>query len=474
MKPGLLVFMFQKRCRHGARHQDDKRSCSSKNTGAVYPYLAKEQAMNWVMELGVQGLHALLQLFMHPFYYAGILFILLQYRRQIAFERKLFSTKLHSLLSETWRTVLWGWIGGIAASVVMAGVGATIEPEAVILIWLISLLLILIRVRFLCWAYAIGVIGVLQAIVLAVPALQDSSASWAWFTAPLLAVNMPSMLALIAILHLVEAMLIRRQGARFGTPMFFESKRGKIVGGYQLQGFWPVALFLLVPVQNGGVGPLPWTPLLGGDLWNSGWTVIGFPVMIGFTEMTMSRLPKEKVKVSSNWLVLYSAALLLLAGMTALWPALTAAACLLCIAMHEALIAYSRWDEAKRAPLFVHSSKGLKILGILPGSPAEEMGLVVGEIVHKVNGVPVRTKQELHLAMQQNSAFCKLEVLNLAGESKFLKRAVFSGDHHQLGIILAPDQDALYYAEEKQTSIWAYFRRKPAGLNNNKRNSESM
>ncbi|MHC2183494.1 membrane protein YdbS with pleckstrin-like domain [Paenibacillus sp. PvR148] len=436
--------------------------------------MVKEQAMDWVMELSVRGLHALLQLFMHPLYYVGILFIVLQYRRQIAFERKLFSTKLHSLLSETWRTVLWGWIGGIAASVIMAGVGATIEPEAVLLLWIISLLLIWIRVRFLCWAYAVGIIGILQAIVLAVPALQDGGAAWAWITKPLLALNMPSLLALTAILHLVEAMLIRGQGPRFGTPMFFESKRGKIVGGYQLQGFWPVALFLLVPIQNSGGVPLPWTPLLGGDLWSSGWTIIGFPVMIGFSEMTMSRLPKEKVRISSNWLVLYSGVLLLFAVMAALWPWLTFVACLLCIVMHEAMIVYSRWDEARRIPIYVHGDKGLYILGILPGSPAEELGLVVGETLHKINGVRVRTKQELHLAMQQNSAFCKLEVLNLAGESKFLKRAVFFGDHHQLGIILAPDQDALHFAEEKQTSIWAYLSRRLIGLKNNKPGSKSM
>ncbi|UUZ82654.1 hypothetical protein LJK88_00815 [Paenibacillus sp. P26] len=62
-------------------------------------------------ELADRGLQALLQPLLHPFYYVGILFIILQYRRQIAFERKLFSTKLHSLLSETWRTVLWGWSG---------------------------------------------------------------------------------------------------------------------------------------------------------------------------------------------------------------------------------------------------------------------------------------------------------------------------------------------------------------------------
>jgi hypothetical protein len=76
----------------------------------------------------------------------------------------------------------------------------------------------------------------------------------------------------------------------------------------------------------------------------------------------------------------------------------------------------------------------------------------------------VHTKRELHQAMQLNSAFCKLEVLNLAGESKFVKHALFSGEHHQLGILLAPDQDAMYYAEEKQTHILAYVSRKLVGL----------
>ncbi|TVY09359.1 PDZ domain-containing protein [Paenibacillus cremeus] len=418
--------------------------------------------MNLVADVGYRGLQALLQLVLHPFYYVGLIFIVLQYRRQIAFERKLFATKLHSLVSETWRTVLWGWIGGLFASVLMAVVGATVQPEAVTLLWVISLVLILFRVRFLCWAYAVGIIGVLQTVVGAFGVLRDE-ASIAWLTGPLMQLSMPAMLALVAILHLVEALFVRRQGARFGTPMFFGSKRGKIVGGYHLQGFWPMTLFLLVPVQNGGPA-LPWTPLLGGDLWQHGWALVGFPVMIGFAEMTISRLPRDKVRISSNLLLLYAGIMLGLAALASLWPVLTLPACLLCILLHEAIIWYSRWEETHRVPLFVHGSRGLKILGLLPGSPAEELGMQVGETVHKVNGVLVRTKSELHQAMQVNSAFCRLEILNLAGESKFLKRAMFSGEHHQLGIILAPDQDALHYAEEKQRPIFAYLSRRLVGL----------
>ncbi|NHN33912.1 PDZ domain-containing protein [Paenibacillus agricola] len=419
--------------------------------------------MNVYMEIANKGLHALLQLFINPFYYIGIIFIILQYRRQISLERKLFHTKLHSLLGQTWKTLLWGWVGGLAASIVMAFVGATVQAEAIVFLWVISLLLLFIRVRFLCWAYAIGVIGILHSLWIMVPALSGYP-SMSWFADPLLQLNMPSLLALIAILHIVEAILIRKRGAETGTPMFYESKRGKIVGGYQLQGFWPVVLFLVVPMQGGG-SLLPWTPLMGGDLWSGGWAIIGFPMMLGFADITLSRLPQEKARISSNLLLLYAAVVLLLALLAYLGPIATIIASMGCIALHESLRLYSRWDESNRQPYFVHDHRGLKILGIIPGSPAAELGIVPGEMIHKVNGQPIGSRQELHQAIMLNSAFCKLEILNLAGENKFLKRAMFSGEHHQLGIILAPDQDALYYAEEKQLHFLGYLRSRLSGVN---------
>jgi len=421
--------------------------------------------MTLFMDVAQKGLQALLQLLSHPFYYIGILFIVLQYRRQILFERKLFHTKLHSLLSETWRTVLWGWIGGIAASVLMAVVGATIQAEAIILLWIVSLALILFRVRFFCWAYAIGLLGAAQAVLGWFPQWSaGASGVGAWFADALRGLNMPALLALVAVLHLVEALFVRQQGARIATPMFYESKRGKIVGGYHLQGFWPLTLFLLVPMQGAAGSPLPWTPLLGGDLWSGGWTIVGFPVMIGFAEITRSRLPKEKARMSAKLLAVYAASVLLLAILAKLVPVLMILSSLLCIVLHEGLLVYSRWDEAKRSPAFVHDKRGLKILAVLPNSAAAGLKLEAGEIIHKVNGVPVHTKRELHQAMQLNSAFCKLEVLNLAGESKFVKHALFSDEHHQLGILLAPDQEAMYYAEERQTHLFAYLSRKLVGV----------
>ncbi len=80
----------------------------------------------------------------------------------------------------------------------------------------------------------------------------------------------------------------------------------------------------------------------------------------------------------------------------------------------------------------------------------------------------VRSREQLHQALRLNPAFCKLEVLNLNNMSKFAQRAMFSGEHHQLGIILAPDEEALYSVSEDKINLLTYFRHRLSGLKSNK------
>lgn len=418
--------------------------------------------MELTQEIFARFIGSLLQLFIQPLYYLGILFIILQYRRQVMLERKLFHTRLHSVVEEVWRTILWGWVAGLAASFVMGFLGVAITMEAIVWIWGISIVLIFFRLRYLCFAYAAGGIGILWSVVQWFPQWADMEAI-RWLTLPLSKLDMPSLLALAGILHLIEALLIRWQGARAAMPLFMEGKRGKIVGGYQLHGFWPVPLFLVIPANTDGSW-LAWTPLFGGGLWSDGWAMIAFPVVIGFAEMTMSRLPLDKVRLSSTMLFSYGLVVVALALIAEFLPAATIAVSALVIMLHEALVLYSGWEETKRSPFYVHSPQGLKILDVIPNSPAMGLGIVAGEIIYKVNGVRVGTKEELHKAMQLNSAFCKMEILNLEGQSKFVSRGIFAGEHHQLGILLAPDEDAMYYVGTKQSSLFAYLAARITGL----------
>jgi len=401
---------------------------------------------------------AIISLFVQPFYYIAILFIIFQYIKQIQIERRLFAVKLHGWPRLVLRSVCWGLLIGLGLSVAGAFIGTALTPNAVLWLWCIAVLLMLIRIRYLCFAYSAGIIVLLQWVLGWTP-LAEGTGWLAQAGRSLAAIDSAGLLLLVALLHLAEALLVWRQGDRLATPLFLEGKRGKLVGGYALQGFWPVPLLLLVPSAAGGASglTLPWTPLFGAD-WSQGWSIVAMPMIIGFTELTRSMLPQEKSKHAAKGLLLYSVCLAG-AALAAWWvPALLPIAALVSVLLHEVIIWRSRIVESARTPIYVHDARGLRILGIVPGTPAETMGLLTGEIIYKVNGRPVHSKEELYEALYQNPAFCKLEVLNLQGEVKFAQRARYAGEHHQLGVILAPDEQANYYAGEGPTSLLELLR----------------
>ncbi|MNH30491.1 Cell division topological determinant MinJ [compost metagenome] len=87
------------------------------------------------------------------------------------------------------------------------------------------------------------------------------------------------------------------------------------------------------------------------------------------------------------------------------------------------------------------STKGAIIAAVLPDSPAEKMGLLVGECIRKVNGRPVFTEAELYEALQLNAAHCRLEVLDLNNEIRLTQHVIYSNDHYRIGLLLAEQRD---------------------------------
>lgn len=403
-----------------------------------------EWAWPWLAAIG----EAMLQMIVQPFYYIGIILVALMYQRQLLQERKLFHVRLQSSMIQTIRSVLGGFMIGIIVSLLSLFIGSHLTWGSLVWLWGAALFLALFRLRYLCIAYAAGLLGVLQFGLNLAPGWQPSG----WLGSAmdtLRALDMPALLVLAALLHLGEAMLVRMQGVALSSPLLFEGKRGKLVGGYQLHHLWPIPLLILVPVAGSGA-ELAWSPLLHGG---GGYALMALPVLIGFSEATQSMLPEQKARLSSKRLMYYGAGLLVLAVLAAWWTPLVLVAALAAFAGHEFLVWYSGYEENKSSPAFVHPEHGLKVLGVIPDSPADELGIEAGETVYKANGVLVHSPEELHRSLRMNPAFCKLEVRNRQGESKFLQRAIYEGEHHQLGVIFAPNNE----------ETWA-IRMRPANL----------
>ncbi|MEK5550907.1 PDZ domain-containing protein [Paenibacillus sp. FSL L8-0689] len=406
--------------------------------------------LEWALQWGWSVLNACLYLLMQPFYYISILIVALGYRRQMLLERKLFHTKMHSWASETWRVVWSGLLAGMALSVLGMFVSVHLNPASIVCLWVATLLLMLVRVRYLCLAYSVGLLGVVQFFLNVASGWQPVGALGTSVTA-IRGLDIPALLVLVAVLHVAEALLVRWQGGKAATPLFVEGKRGRLVGGYRMEDLWPIPLLLLVPTQGGFM--LPWTPLFGGDA-GTGYMLAALPVLMGFSSVTLGQLPRQKAVLTSNRLLLYSVALLLLSLLAAWWSPLILLAALFSFLAHEALIWYGNMEESRLSPMFVHPEQGMRVLAVLPDSPATAMGILPGEAIYRVNGIVVNTRAELHQALRINSAFCKLEVRNLQGESKFVQRGMYDGDHHQLGVVLAPDADASWAVSLQPASIY--------------------
>ncbi len=404
-------------------------------------------------ELLMTLLNGLANFFLNPLLYLFLLFIYLHYRRQMIMERQLFSVRIQSPFVQTLRSIGMGLVGGLIASVLSCGLGMIVRIEDVWMLWVIAIVLAVIRLRFLCLAYATGVLTLLHIIAQFFPNLaqiQGIGQVWQW----LLEVQPLPLLGLVAILHLVEALLVRWNAGRDASPLFIGGKRGRIIGAYQLHSFWLTPLFILVqmPAGTGVTGALfPGWPLFAPDSASFGLLLI--PAVTGFSDLTQTMTARRKAKELSAQLALYSIVLLALTYAAAWVPLLSLLPALFAFAGHEALGVYSKWREEKLSPYFIQSSKGIKVMAVLPQTPAEVMGIRAGEIIIKVNGIPVREKEQLYPALQVNPAFCKMEVLTYDGEVKFVQCAIYAGNHHQLGIVVVPDATTQHFVDIRRASV---------------------
>ncbi len=412
--------------------------------------------MEWIIEFVNRFLKATQLLLANPIYYLGLLIIILQFRKHIQLERKLFHTRLHSLFTESWRMLIWGWLIGLIFSFVFLFIGIQLKQEWIILIWIISLCLMIVKVRYLCIAYSVGVIGLLQFGLSFLP--NASGLQWLDDITQLIAeVDLISLLFIVAILHMFEGALLWLQGGDLAVPIYVEGKRGFVIGGFQTQTLWIVPLFVLVPMEMGTTSVIPWGTYMGVDF-SQGWGFIAFPAMIGFSQFALSRIPQTKGRQDGTSLFFFGIVILITAGVSQYFSWFYVVGASLSIFLHELLTVWSIFQEKRKKPLYVNDHNGLTVLAVIPKSLAVKRGIQTGEIIHRVNGVRIATLDQLYMALLRNSAYCKLEVMNLEGEIKFINTPLFDGDHHQLGIVFAPDPYTTEHVKMRHFHLFDYFR----------------
>lgn len=248
----------------------------------------------------------------------------------------------------------------------------------------------------------------------------------------------PSVVILLALLLISEGILISRNASKGSSPKLVKSKRGQNVGAHEVKRLWLLPVFLLIP---GDVLTLPfeWWPVF--HIGAESYSLLLVPFAVGFNQQIQGMLPKQSIQLHGRKVITLGIVTLILSVIGYWYPLISIGVAALAIIGRELISLMQRLKDDNLPFYFSKKNNGLMIIGIIPESPADKMGLQVGELISKLNGVTIRDEQIFYEALQKNRAHCKLEVLDINGEVRFVQRALYEGDHYELGILFVQDQN---------------------------------
>ena len=385
----------------------------------------------WLVEL----LKGTGKLFLHPVLYylvflAGILGVM-----RVKRERKNFHIRAHDAYFELRQLFPTGILIGLVLSLLVVAAGVTVPFAAILLIAGFTLLWSLTtNVRWISPAYTIG------AAFFTLILIEENHWSFPIFSKTFQELSdkiYPSVVVVLGLLLIAEGMLIFRNGSYGTSPKLTKSKRGQNVGLHEVKRLWMVPLFLLIP-GNALHLPFDWWPVfhLGADEYS----LIFVPFAIGFHQQVKGMLPKVAIQLQGRRVIVLGVFVTLLSVAGYWFPLSSIVTAGLAVLGRELISLLTSMKDDNLPFYFSRKNKGLMIIGVIPDSPANKMQLQVGETISKANGVLVYDEKVFYEALQKNRAHCKLEVLDTNGEIRFVQRALYEGDHHELGILFVQDE----------------------------------
>ncbi len=382
-----------------------------------------------------------------------LLVIYFQYRRLAATEKRLFGRSRTEVFRQVFNSVIYGAVAGFVASTLLLFLGVSLTDLGILYILPLAFLLLLFKMRFLCFAYAGGLVALLSSLLNLFPVVGSLLENT--FLEGLLYIHVPGLLSLIAVLHLIESVLIRFSGHLNPSPVYLKTPEGQIVGGFSLQVFWPlplVGLILAAALQLPATGEtlaMPdWWPLLGiADfrLAEEGLVFIMLPLVawLGYGDIAVSSSPREKTRFSSRILAIYSLTLMGLALLATHFSWLIFPAALFSPLGHELLIRQGNRREFNGKYLFAPAEKGVKVLAVFPGTPAATF-LESGDIILSITEKEVNDIPSLWAAIYDYYPFVHFEVLKTDGRIVKKNPSLPSLNQNSLGAILVPENPSSY------------------------------
>lgn len=382
----------------------------------------------WLIEIA-KGIG---KIFLNPLLYWSFLFVFLVGYKRIKKERVNFGIKVFDIFSEWKGTWMVSLIFGIIISLTTIGVGIVFSYETILLLCVAVILLsLLFKFTLLSASYTVGITYLL---LLLLPFLLQNQS---YVEVDLFSkTNFTGLAILLGIFLIAESILLMRVKRNESFPGLVVGNRGAWVGQHRVKKLSMIPFFALVPA--GMVTPIaPFWPYF--SIGETSYSLILVPFVIGFEFIVRGSLPKSAATRLAKATAYLGVIVLLVAigSIYLFWLSLVSV--LIAILGREYIRYRHKVNDRNGLAYFHQLNKGLKILGIIPGSPADRLHVLTGETISKINGKSIKSEDEFYLALQGSGSYFKLEILDDAGELRFLRSAFYEGEHHELGFLFTTE-----------------------------------
>lgn len=390
--------------------------------------------------------------YFEPIFWMIIALVGYQYWQLQKSQMRMFGVCGFSLSQQIILAVMLGSIGGMLGSFLLTIVGTNVDQLGLAYIWPVAIVLMAVNMRFLCFAYAGGLVALSKVLI-----------GWP-------AVNVSQVLVLVAILHITESILIAISGYYGSMPIILRRKNGQLVGAFNLQNFWPLPLLLMsavaIPQLNvpDSVLAMPdWWPLLPitkslpeGHIWM--YAMVSVVAALGYTDIAVASSPQMRRRKSALHLGAYSILLLALALLSVKYQWLQGVAAVVSFAGHELLIQMDNRQELEGVPRYVPPARGLMVLDTVVDTPALKAGIKSGDILLQLHTMDINTREQLAEAISFAPAEFILQILRNGRNIE--KKVAFSKGQRMLGVILVPEGNEQYYVQMTEDRFWLWEKAK--------------
>ncbi|WP_244856902.1 PDZ domain-containing protein [Oceanobacillus sp. J11TS1] len=382
----------------------------------------------WLIELA-KGIG---KFFLNPAFYWFLFILTAASYFRIKRERYDFGIKVYPKFIEWGKTWLVSLISGILISAVIIGVGMVFSYET-LLVLAFAFIILSISTHFtlLSPSYTIGLTFL---ILFFAPYIFDMQ-SWVDYSL-LYERSLPALAILAGLLLFVESLLIKRIEKQVTFPRIELSDRGVWVGEQQIKRLAVVPLLMLVP-EGLITSFAPWWPYFSIGETSLGLVLI--PFLIGFHYKAQGHFHQDAIYKLAKANTFLAIGILIIAVGGVVVPYLSLTAIILAIIGKEYMNYRYREGDRLRRPYYQPHPKGLRVIGIIPGSPAERLEIEPGESIYRVHGRNVRTSQAFYEALQGSGAYIKMEIFNHDNEARFVQCSLYEGEHHSLGFQFAEE-----------------------------------